>query len=182
MSIWKLCSYTDRGFASRAITSKSRGILKQLFSRVSKKVMDINESDRSCRWPLANPPTQINLCCFLFCQASSRGHGHRTSKAACHPVGLLPLHHLTLTRQDSGCEGPLCTQRSCQPGLPPEQPPQPGAWIPEWLCPLHPGQPCSRSHAPDTDPSGLDDPSATPRTQGLTTVGTVGEILSKEPS
>ena len=144
-----------------------------------KKIMDLNESEKSCWLALTNPATQINHCHSPVFQGSSRGRGHRTSKAACHPVGLLPLHRLTLTRQDSGCEGPLCTQRSCQPGLPPEQPPQPGAWIPEWLCPLHPGQPCSRSHAPDTDPSGLDDPSATPRIQRLSTVGTGWEILTK---
>lgn len=155
---------------------------KRLFSRVSKKIMDLNKSERSCWCPLTNPATQINRCHSPVCQASSRGHGHRTSKAACHPVGCLPLHHLILTRQDLGCEGPLCTHSSRQPGLPPELSQQPGAWIPERLFPLHLGQPCSRSHAPDTDPSGLDDPSATPRTQGLTTVGTVWEILSKEPS
>ena len=125
------------------------------------------------------PNQPLPLAC---CQASSRGHGHRTSKAACHPVELLPLPHLTLTRQDLGCEGTLCTQSSRQPGLPPEQSQQPEAWIPEWLWPLHPGQPCSHSHAPDTGPSGLDDPSATPRIQRLTMVGTMGEILSKEPS
>ena len=177
MSLWELW-----GFASCAIASQSRGILEEAaFQQGLKK-----KKKKGPKWirkellvgshKPSNPNQPQPLPCF---PRELTGHGHRTSKAACHPVGLLPLHHLTLTRQDSGCEGPLCTQSSRQPGLPPEQPPQPGAWIPEWLCPLHPGQPCSRSHAPDTDPSGLDDPSATPRTQGLSTVGTGWEILTK---
>ena len=70
-----------------------------------KKIMDLNESEKSCWLALTNPATQINHCHSPVFQGSSRGRGHRTSKAACHPVGLLPLHRLTLTRQDSGCEG-----------------------------------------------------------------------------
>lgn len=85
---------------------------KWLFSRVSKKVMDINESERRCQWPRANPPPQINHWCSPVCQASPWGREHKTSDAACHPVRPLSLHHLTPTRQDLGSEGPLCTQSS----------------------------------------------------------------------
>lgn len=57
---------------------------------------------------------------------------------------------------------PLCPEGRLEPGLPPEQSPQPGASTPGRLCPRRHGEPCIHLHAPGTGPSGSDSPPATP--------------------
>lgn len=134
------------GFASCATASQSRGILEEAAFQEGLKEGNGPKWIRkwSCWLALTNPATQpLPLAC---CQASSRGHGHRTSKGSLSPCGASSIASFDPNKTRLGLWGDTVYT---------EQPPAwptsravsiARAWILEWLWPLHPGQPCSHSH------------------------------------